>query len=511
MRAALVTAGILAASPALAQLSSSTVVGPTISLPAGTGLSDAISVASSPATTFYRDLPGAHPSVVRLGDRVTVGALANAFPLTQSSTNAQQGWPGTLFDLGYLERDANVLVGSSSGGFGVTSVVRASDYKIAGVPGRAYGYGCVAQADTASGVGGAGVGECAYWEAHLTNSAGSSILGEMVIENNANADITYNPYVVGAPGTTTGWDLECGGGTPAGGNKAAAITAGTLAIYHCNTAYLVSPGSSTWNNGIMFQQSGLTRNVYGLALAEVLATGHQMQWDYDYTGTPSGYIRSVGTAAGLGLIFDNTGLAVHGAADSNGASGAVLATFTASGGLNLNGTAQANVFQGNGLIVNGANVYGAAGVTGLLSVGSTTATGYPTIDIDGVAGSQRQTTISTGGALRWAFGAGTGAEGGSNAGSDFFVGAFGDTGAFLGNYLSLTRATGQVSIAGALTVGGAGTFPTGLTTATLAVTRSHTPTASTEACTAGQMAWDTNFIYVCVSANSWKRTALSSW
>jgi len=28
---------------------------------------------------------------------------------------------------------------------------------------------------------------------------------------------------------------------------------------------------------------------------------------------------------------------------------------------------------------------------------------------------------------------------------------------------------------------------------------------------AGQLAYDSNYIYVCVSANTWKRSALSSW
>ena len=47
-----------------------------------------------------------------------------------------------------------------------------------------------------------------------------------------------------------------------------------------------------------------------------------------------------------------------------------------------------------------------------------------------------------------------------------------------------------------------------LTTAIVAL---HTPASSNEACTTGQFADDTNFHYVCVSTNKWKRVALSSF
>ena len=39
----------------------------------------------------------------------------------------------------------------------------------------------------------------------------------------------------------------------------------------------------------------------------------------------------------------------------------------------------------------------------------------------------------------------------------------------------------------------------------------HTPSSSADTGTAGQIAWDSDFVYVCVAADSWKRAALSSW
>jgi hypothetical protein len=38
-----------------------------------------------------------------------------------------------------------------------------------------------------------------------------------------------------------------------------------------------------------------------------------------------------------------------------------------------------------------------------------------------------------------------------------------------------------------------------------------TPPASTAIGTQGQIAWDPNFIYVCVATNTWRRAALSGW
>lgn len=37
------------------------------------------------------------------------------------------------------------------------------------------------------------------------------------------------------------------------------------------------------------------------------------------------------------------------------------------------------------------------------------------------------------------------------------------------------------------------------------------PNSATATGIAGQLAYDSNFLYVCVSTNSWKRTALSSF
>lgn len=43
------------------------------------------------------------------------------------------------------------------------------------------------------------------------------------------------------------------------------------------------------------------------------------------------------------------------------------------------------------------------------------------------------------------------------------------------------------------------------------VVTSKTPASAAATGTAGQIAWDSNYIYVCVAANTWKRSAISTW
>lgn len=43
------------------------------------------------------------------------------------------------------------------------------------------------------------------------------------------------------------------------------------------------------------------------------------------------------------------------------------------------------------------------------------------------------------------------------------------------------------------------------------IASAKTPASASEACTQGTIAWDSNFVYVCVSTNAWKRSAISTW
>jgi hypothetical protein len=50
-----------------------------------------------------------------------------------------------------------------------------------------------------------------------------------------------------------------------------------------------------------------------------------------------------------------------------------------------------------------------------------------------------------------------------------------------------------------------------LTAGSLTVTTPHTPATAFDACVAGTIAWDPNFVYVCVAHNLWKRSPLAAW
>jgi len=39
----------------------------------------------------------------------------------------------------------------------------------------------------------------------------------------------------------------------------------------------------------------------------------------------------------------------------------------------------------------------------------------------------------------------------------------------------------------------------------------HTPSSATATGTAGEVAWDANYIYICTATNTWKRVAISTW
>ena len=62
------------------------------------------------------------------------------------------------------------------------------------------------------------------------------------------------------------------------------------------------------------------------------------------------------------------------------------------------------------------------------------------------------------------------------------------------------------------TTPGAGTFSALQANADhIIVTTSQTPASASAAGTQGEIAWDSDYIYVCIATNTWKRVALSTW
>ena len=68
------------------------------------------------------------------------------------------------------------------------------------------------------------------------------------------------------------------------------------------------------------------------------------------------------------------------------------------------------------------------------------------VSVERPAGSNGGLQINTSASARWIVFAGPGAESGSNAGSDLFFNRYDDAGALLGTPLSISRATGEITV-----------------------------------------------------------------
>ena len=139
-----------------------------------------------------------------------------------------------------------------------------------------------------------------------------------------------------------------------------------------------------------------------------------------------------------------------------GGIGSAASTYTggepAGGTFSIRGDTGAATFgsvTASGAATVGSLISGAATVGGNLTVN-----GGQSIVQTGAAGSPRFIYSKTGTLARWGYGATGDAEAGSNAGSNFAVYRFDDTGAYLGVPLSISRATGAVTIPSLTVAGG---------------------------------------------------------
>ncbi len=74
---------------------------------------------------------------------------------------------------------------------------------------------------------------------------------------------------------------------------------------------------------------------------------------------------------------------------------------------------------------------------------------------------------------------------------------------------STSTTTGALTVSGGAGIGGA--LHVGGQINGLGAVQSGTPASATATGTAGQIRWDTDYIYVCTVANTWKRVAISTW
>jgi hypothetical protein len=106
-------------------------------------------------------------------------------------------------------------------------------------------------------------------------------------------------------------------------------------------------------------------------------------------------------------------------------------------------------------------------------------------------------------------------------GTDYFwLDDFGATTAENGSFNAITSGTSNVSIYSAnssINISASGTpnvaiFSTaGAAVTGLTITNSNTPTTSAASGVTGQIQWDSNYLYVCIAPNTWKRANINTW
>jgi hypothetical protein len=106
-------------------------------------------------------------------------------------------------------------------------------------------------------------------------------------------------------------------------------------------------------------------------------------------------------------------------------------------------------------------------------------------------------------------------------GTDYFwLDDFGSTTAASGTFSAITSGTSNVSIYSAnanveVNIAGTGNIAvfstTGAAVTGLTVTTSSTPATSSSTGVTGQIQWDSDYIYVCVAPNTWKRASINTW
>ena len=123
---------------------------------------------------------------------------------------------------------------------------------------------------------------------------------------------------------------------------------------------------------------------------------------------------------------------------------------------------------------------------------------------------QRENGTDTG-VSRWSIRADNTSETGGNAGSDFRIVRYDDAGTALDAPIFIKRSNAQVGIGTITPTARVDINNTIANEKGLRIRNKFTPASATAPGNQGEIAWDDNYIYVCVAANTWKRTALTSW
>jgi hypothetical protein len=249
---------------------------------------------------------------------------------------------------------------------------------------------------------------------------------------------------------------------------------------------------------------GTTTSTGPTGTAQVINSGTTTDLVLNFTLTqgPTGVTGATGSTGAASTVTGPTGptgttgpTGATGVAGADGTSVRILGSYASQAALT---TARPTGTLGDGYLVNGelyvwtgsawtnvGSIVGPTGATGPTGAGATGATG-PT-GATGANGSSIQGP--------------TGPTG--SAGATGPTGATGATGATGSGLQGNTGPTGPTGPSGGATGATGATGPVWITNGTVA-------TATTTG-TTGDVKWDSNYIYICIATNTWKRSPINTW
>jgi hypothetical protein len=193
-----------------------------------------------------------------------------------------------------------------------------------------------------------------------------------------------------------------------------------------------------------------------------------------------------------------------------------LLTATAAGVVQINQTTASTSTSSGALVVSGGvGVAGAIVTGGNIGVGSVNpVVAYNSTGSIVGSGQDPQVRLSATGSSGWAFStyANTAADGkwsaGLNAGANRYI-ITNDLDLSGTAALSILPTTLDATFGGALLA--TGTLTANAASNAFRITNSQTPASAAATGTAGTIAWDSSYIYVCTATNTWKRVAIATW
>lgn len=316
----------------------------------------------------------------------------------------------------------------------------------------------------------------------------ASAAGSLSVDGSGNLAVVWSaPGAIGAvtPSSAAFTSLSASGTVVFSGTGAVVLPTGTAGQQPAGTGGMVRLNSTTtrfefhngatWSTHVRLSGDTMTGT---LTLASLVAMGGTLDSVAIGGSVPSsGAFTTLGASAtvtlsgtasllvgapaggnkGAGSI-NATAIYINGQVVSAGAA-IVPATPTVLGGVIIAASSGLLVDNAGNLAVNwaspgplGGTAPAAAAHTSLI-VGQSTQTAA-TLVLNAAAGSARSLAFQSGGQSRWTWAADAAAENGSNAGSNLILSAFADVGTYLSTPVSISRATGLVTLAQGVAVTG---------------------------------------------------------